>query len=305
MIASLLMAGALVGAVRGETVDDALCGLFEAKEHRYTGGHYKDELFRYRLFVPRNIQPGEECPILVWLHGLGESGLDNRASLRWLAGILRDNHPIEDYRFFVLVVQCTPGYPTWFQKAGKPLGNDMATVAMDILRKTMEERPIDAHRVYLAGVSTGGGGCWEMAMRYPETFAAVVPMGSAGGDVSRAANLANIPIWAFHNRRDNMVGLQGDEEMAAAVTRAGGNIVLTIIEADGHGSWNEAMDLGCMEWMLAQRLGQWNCWTPQGYPPWHWWHILTVPSGFLVLVALGIISERNRRRKRSSSSVGS
>ena len=53
---------------------------------------------------------------------------------------------------------------------------------------------------------------------YPEVFAAVVPLSSAGGDVSRADKLANVPIWAFHNRNDRKTSPDGGvEETVAAV----------------------------------------------------------------------------------------
>ena len=93
----------------------------------------------------------------------------------------------------------------------------MLTVVAEILRKTIGDYSVDQDRVYLAGVSSGGNGCWEIAMRHPDLFAAVVPMGSGGGDLSRAANLVNIPIWAFHSLEDKSTPPVGTQQMAAAV----------------------------------------------------------------------------------------
>ena len=108
----------------------------------------------------------------------------------------------------------------------------MLTVTADILQKTMRECPIDTNRIYLAGLSAGGAGCWKMAMRYPDLFAAVIPMASDGGDSSRATKLANVPIWAFINDGER----KGVEDTVAVVKSADGIVHLTVMQAPGHDS---------------------------------------------------------------------
>jgi predicted peptidase len=278
--------------------------LFESCEYRRTAGKSQPELFRYRLFVPRNQTPGEEFPLLVWLHGAGENGSDNWRNLKWLDLILETPGYIEKYRFFILVVQCPQEGPGWSGGSGagnskSPGADDMLSVTYEILQKTLREQPVNKNRVYLSGVSSGGSASWEMALRYPEVFAAVVPMASGGGDVSRAARLVNIPVWAFHNEHDDHTSPDGDKQMVAAVENAGGNVLLTLVPSDGHDCWQETfLRRGVMTWMLDQRRGTWICWTPPGCKPWKWWHVFGVPGAFLALVAIGWCSERNRRRRR-------
>ena len=268
--------------------------LFKTHEHRYTGGQYQDELFKYLLFVPRNLKSGERCPLLVWLHGFRENGLDDQRSLRWLDLILADSDHIEKYRFFILVVQCPPENSSWFRSM-EDSPDDMLTVAYDVLQKTMREQPIDPDRVYLSGVSSGAGGCWEMAMRYPDVFAAVVPMASSGGDVSRVEKLKNIPIWVFHNIDDKDSSPAGDMEMTTAIEMAGGNVHLTLCKGRSHDCWNKAFQMNVMDWMLEQRRGS-ICWTPPGCQPWKWWHLGAVPCAFIVLVWLEWYWVRRRRK---------
>jgi predicted peptidase len=292
----LLAASVLLGVATPD-----LPTFFEAKEYRYTGGHYKQELFRYRLFVPRNIKPKERCPILVWLHGLGENGSDNVKSLAHLDLVLTDLAHVEKYRFFILVAQCPSANPYWFNRA-EPV-DDMINVAVEILRKTLREQPIDESRIYLSGLSAGGNGCWEMAMRHPELFAAVVPMASGGGDLSRVANLIDIPIWAFHNTKDDGVPADGDRETATAIEAAGGNVHLTLIRAEGHDCWTKTFQYyNIMTWILEQKRGAWICWRPPGFRQ-RTWHIMATPAAFLILVWLGWCSERRRRQKRIADNV--
>ena len=135
-------------------------------------------------------ESAKRYPLLVWLHGYGENGLDNERQLKWLDLILDDPDHVEKYRFFILAVQCAPGDPAWYRNSKTATPADMLAAAMDVLHKVMQDYPVDLDRICLAGVSTGGSACWEMAMRYPDVFAAVVPMASWGGDVSAR------PAWS-------------------------------------------------------------------------------------------------------------
>ena len=304
MFAASVIASVLLLAPSPEDliVPRSFADLLESCEYRYTGGQYQEELFRYRLFVPRDPKPQEKYPLLVWFHGYGEHGLDNQISLKYLnTVILKDLGHLEKYRFFILVVQCPPSNSNWFRSsgAGPAAADDMLSVTYAILQKTLGERPVDQDRVYLAGVSAGGGACWEMATRYPEVFTAVVPMSSGGGDVSRAAKLVDIPIWAFHNDFDKGTPPEGDARMVAAVKRAGGNAHLTLFPSGSHFCWDDAFhQCDAMAWMLGQRRDASLCWTPAGCRPWKWWHVFGVPGVFLALVGAGWYSERRRRMRQ-------
>jgi predicted peptidase len=55
-------------------------------------------------------------------------------------------------------------------------GSDMISVTDAILSDLLQEFPIDRARIYLAGISSGGTGCWQYSLRLPKRFAAVAPM---------------------------------------------------------------------------------------------------------------------------------
>ena len=293
MLTTLAMASVLLF---GDFAD-----LFEAHVHRYTGGQYHNELFRYRLFVPHSMEPTKQYPLLVWLHGLGEAGSDNQRNLNYLNLLLDDPDHIEQFRYFILVVQCPKMNPGWFHSygdvdSGVAQSDDILTVTAEILQKTMRKYPVDPDRVYLAGVCSGASGCWEMAIRYPELFAAVVPMTAPRGDVSRVTKLVNIPIWAFISISEQENGVK---DMVAALKSVGGNVHLTVTPTPSHDSWSEPMRGGVMDWMLTQRRGSPSCWTPPGYSTWQWWHILTLPCALLVFLRLAWCIEQRRRWRKA------
>lgn len=160
---------------------------FQTREYRYSGGEGPEEIVvPYRLFVPRNVRHARRRPLLVWLHGKAEGGLDNRLNLTHLPTLLKDSGPIEQCPFFILVPQCPSPEIVWTTNLGsrKLPGlepQDMLTATDQILQETMRQQSVDPDRVYLAGVCSGGSACWEMAMRHPELFAALVPTTPGGG----------------------------------------------------------------------------------------------------------------------------
>ena len=255
--------------------------------------------------------------------------MDNRQNLRYLPMVLRDVEHLEQYRFFILVPQCpsteivwTSNLETVEEQVGQVVAgtrrvpsaisgtrrvpttgstgpDDMLTVAEQLLQKTMREQPVDPDRVYLLGISSGGTGAWEMALRHPDWFAAVVPISPDHGDPSQAAKLAAIPIWVFHDNGDRP---EATQRMVEAVEAAGGNIHLSLSRTGQHDAWTVALrGFDVVDWMLEQRRGAWICWRPPGCKPWRWWHILGVPLAFAGIVCVGWYSERRRRRSEAES----
>ncbi len=273
--------------IRAQTVE-----LFESREHHSTEGRFEGRSFKYRLFVPRSITPGRRYPLLIWIHGKGDGGTNNVGQLKWIDLMLDEPAHAEKYRFFVLAVQCPMDLP-WFDQTAAADGSpdDMLTVMTDILRETMLSNPVDRDRISLIGISSGASAAWEMAMRHPRLFAALVPLACASGsDESRAARLVKIPIWAFINNGER----KGVESMVNAVQAAGGNAYLTVADAYGHDAWSTPLRGGILEWILAQRRGAF-CWTPPGHDPWQWWHVLTLPLAFLAFLRVAWALEQRRR----------
>jgi predicted peptidase len=297
----------LIALVATPPVNPEFVSLFEPLEYRFTGGQYTDREFKYRLYVGATTESDQRMPLIVWLHGMGDGGIDNAWQLRWLERLIFRHQAGHRYPFFLLAVQCPPDNPAWTRAGSTFQADDMINVAKEILEQTLRDYPTDPERVYLSGVSSGGTGCWLFVARYPELFAAVAPFASAGGDSSTANRIAHIPIWAFHSKDDRGTKIRGVRDTVGAVKASGGNAHLTEVDSAEHDCWSIAFDRHLLDWLLAQRRGQTPSWDPGALPlgvrladfarGWQWWQVL-LQVGIPVLLIAGVWSAMRARRRR-------
>lgn len=128
--------------------------------------------------------------------------------------------------------------------------NNMVKELKTIIDSVIEEYGILKDRIFLTGSSMGGYGTWEMAMCYPEMFAAIAPV-AGGGVVWRTGKLIKTPVLAYHGEKDYSVPLAQSEIMVNSTIGKGGTAELHIIKDKGH---NDGIDYAYRETDLIQRL---------------------------------------------------
>lgn len=193
----------------------------------------------YGVFYPDNYK---DLPLLIYLHGAGERGTQySHIYAHAIPKLIKEGMEIPAV---VLCPQC-PAPFIW---------NNMVKELKDIIDKVAEEYEIKKDRILLTGSSMGGYGSWEMAMCYPETFAAIAPV--AGGGVAwRAAKLRNMPIKTYHGSIDSVVTPLQSEVMVDAVNSSGGKAELVYLSGLEHNSGIDYAyrNTDLLEWLLAQR----------------------------------------------------
>lgn len=177
-------------------------------------------------------------PLLIYLHGAGERGRNFDHIYRH--GIPKLIKEGQDIKAVVLFPQC-PGEYIW---------NNMVKELKLIIDSVIEEYGISKDRILLTGSSMGGYGTWEMAMCYPEMFAAIAPV-AGGGVVWRASKLIKTPVLAYHGENDTVVPLSQSEIMVNSTDCHGGVAQLEILKEKGH---NDGIDYAYRETDLIQRL---------------------------------------------------
>lgn len=285
-----------------EPIPSYVIDLFESRSINYSGGRYQDADLAYRLFVPPLVEITEQYPLLVWASGYGERGNDNVGQLMHLDHLLDDPSNPEKFPFFVLAMQNPPDSGRWADSSGVPKPDEPATILVEILEQTIRDCPIDEDRIYLSGVSSGGTACWEIALRHPNKFAAIVPMASSGTPApkDRLKLLTRVPIWAFHCTEDPSMPPTTVRSTVATLSEVGGRVHLTEIEEESHDCWTAAFrDYRVMEWMLSHSRKSNSGYLP-GEVPWRWWHIAVVPVLSATVVGLFSLEKKRRTGLRSS-----
>lgn len=218
----------------------------------------------YRLLSPpaerSSSGDGSKFPLVLFLHGAGERGDDNRRQLLYFPTRMADPAVRRAYPCFVLAPQC-PAEQRWVEvdwdaPQSSPLAEPTLVMKQVIgaLQSIFTGGRVDRSRVYLTGLSMGGYGCWDLAMRRPEMFTALVPI-CGGGDETSAARLADLPTWAFHGALDPAVPVERSRRMIEAIRQAGGSPRYTELADVDHDSWTAAYSdsSGLLAWMFDQR----------------------------------------------------
>ena len=206
----------------------------------------------YRLFVPPGYSQDMSYPLVLWLHGAGGAGSDNRLQIladqtlgtrTWTKPQNQAKHPT-----FVLV----PQSPTnWVSNGLDRLSPEMSLV-LAVLNTVRGEFNIDPARTYVAGQSDGGIGTWNLIIQRPDIFAAAIPL-CGGGDPSKVSMIANMAIWAFHGGRDKIISVAESRKMINALKRAGGHPRYTEYSNVGHDVWTRAFaEPDLVDWLFAQ-----------------------------------------------------
>jgi predicted peptidase len=238
IIAVLIMA---VPTMAQDTIDG-----FIARVHR-SGGHTTP----YRVFVPKEYNSAKKYPLVLWLHGSGSVGKDNRKQITQAStmGTHTWTRPGNQAKYpaFVVAPQCCQLGASWTTPA--QLG-----LVIEILATLQQEFSIDATRLYVAGQSMGGYGTWALIAHKPGMFAAAVPL-CGGGNVLAAPAIAKTPVWAFHGASDPTVSVWESRKMIEAVKKAGGSPRYTEYPGVGHDVWLRTFkEPGLLDWVFAQHL---------------------------------------------------
>jgi predicted esterase len=217
--------------------------------HPYTSEQAK---LNYLLYVPGEYgaDPERKWPLLIYLHGM------DREHANVLA--LRNDYPLntltdQDYFPFVVVApKGEGGYEFWSKE-------EMVSSIMTLLNEIQAALAVDPDRIYLTGVSAGGNGTWEIAVRYPGRFAALVPvMGYYDWPFSVPdiiCDLAAVPVWAFHGAKDELIPLEAEQSLVDALQACGGDVQFTVYPDAGHDLKSERVyTQELYDWLLSHSL---------------------------------------------------
>ena len=164
------------------------------------GGYFKALPARYDATT-------KKYPLLIFIHGQSALGTGSADDLKKVAGgphgmLKKKQFPPsftvgkENFSFIVI----SPQFKTW------PTADDVDAVVKYFSSKLR----IDPTRIYVTGLSMGGGVTWDYAGKYASKIAAIVPVCGASSTTNAKAKVMvnnNLPVWAFHNEGDPTVSV--------------------------------------------------------------------------------------------------
>jgi predicted peptidase len=213
----------------------------------------------YLEYLPQSYsEDGAGLPLLLFLHGSGESGDGSLSHLIKLTGdaifglIEQDRWP-DDRPFVVLGPQHQEEDPNWCTESDE---------IHEFIDFALEHYNVDSARVYATGLSCGAIGLWNYLNEYGnEQIAAAIPIagyGLAAVD-RRGCELGSMPIWAFHGEDDVQVPVHGTAyplgQLLACTDPAPVDARLTVYPLGGHDVWTRTYSMSSghdiYEWLLS------------------------------------------------------
>ena len=247
-----------------------VCGVFMNSAVLADNTRFQTKVFKnakglslnYRILLPKSYDSKKAYPLVLFLHGAGERGLDNSSQLNNVVYRFADDDIYNLYDAIVLAPQC-PQNKRWAEidwDADTVIQPDQQSDTMGLVVELLElvkkSYAIDSNRLYVMGLSMGGYGTWDIISRYPEMFAAAVPI-CGGADLKNAKKIAHMPIWVFHSADDDIVSVFHSRDMVDSIKTAGGKPIYTEFTDAGHNSWDSAFATpALLPWLFSQVKGK-------------------------------------------------
>lgn len=198
---------------------------------------------QYLLYLPQeyNVDTTKHFPLLLFLHGSGESG-DNIEKVK-THGPPKLIAEGKNFPFIVLSPQNPDINKLW---------NAEAVTAL--LEHIEINYRVDPTRIHLAGLSRGAYGAWQVAIQNPSKFASLTLIsGVSPGFYVKW--LKDTPIWVFHGEDDDVIPVSESDNVVKELKDNGQNVRYTRYPNTGHDAWTQTFDNPeLFEWMLEQRI---------------------------------------------------
>ncbi len=223
---------------------------------------HKSDTLHYRILYPENYNKSLKYPLFLFLHGAGERGSDNNLQLIHGSNLFTDEGNRKLYPAIVIFPQCARnGYwaPIKDRKDGIEFGDahkmtPQMQMVIRLLNQIKKTEAVDKNRVYVAGLSMGGMGTFDLICRYPKKFAAAVPI-CGGVGLSRLKKAVKVPIRIYHGSADNVVSPEHSRNAYIELKARGAQKVeLFIFPGVGHDSWTNAFNQeDFLKWIFSQK----------------------------------------------------
>lgn len=204
----------------------------------------------YGLYLPKKYDSEKKYPLVIMLHGAGSN---HRLALRRVFGKSNTNGETD--------VEASRYFPAWndvdyivaapYARGTMGYQGVAEQDVYDVLADVKKRFSIDDNRIYLTGLSMGGGGTLWIGLTHPSIWAAIAPVCPAPPKETDnyALNALNFPVHFFHGEVDHSVPVTVSRDWTKKLKEAGTQVEYTEYPGVDHNSWEKAYaDGSIFEW---------------------------------------------------------
>jgi pimeloyl-ACP methyl ester carboxylesterase len=202
----------------------------------------------YSLFLPLDFAVNKTYPLVIMLHG---AWANHRSAIFDVIG--KGNNPagndlVESYKFYTdfyglqYIIACPFGRGTMGYQ-GIPEDD-----VMRVIEECKRNFHIDENRVYLTGLSMGGGGTFYLGLTRPDLFAAIAPVCPAPPPDAWElwGNALDLPVSVHQGGADPAVNPESTRFIVSELQKAGVLVEYNEYPEIGHDIWVNAYKNGAI-----------------------------------------------------------
>ncbi|WP_226388694.1 prolyl oligopeptidase family serine peptidase [Penaeicola halotolerans] len=244
----------------GQDVDFSL---YEEKVYINENGDRMD----YRILYPEAYDKSKKYPLVLFLHGAGERGSDNRKQLTHGGKLFLKPENRSKFPAIVVFPQC-PEDDYWidisvrkklydkedldFSEVNAPPSKQMSLL-IELHQSILTNEAVDEKRQYVIGLSMGGFGTFDLISRNPKKFAAAIPI-CGGGNVTITKKYAkHTSLWITHGALDDIVPVLYSQRVYDALKKNGADVKYTEFPNANHNAWDPTFAIpDLLPWLFSK-----------------------------------------------------
>lgn len=242
--------------IKPNKIETSYKGELKTTESAMDKGLYKVPSRRaipYYFYKP---EEDEKLPLVVFLHG-GPDGTNDNINLKpfvhkqpliFIQPSLQRRHPC-----YFLAPQIKKNESWGTRNVNQPSEalEDLVSLIQDLIKKN----EIDANRVYITGLSSGGWGAFDAVRLYPSVFAAGLVVSSAPATPLVEKSSQINPVWFSCNENDASIYETNKKNLEALKTKKVPSMLCVAISRKGHSAWEWAFFYKkTYQWLFKQEL---------------------------------------------------
>lgn len=190
----------------------------------------------YAIAAPRSFEPGRTYPLVISLHSEDSDHRLNLAQIQRAAP-----------RGWIVACPLARGAMGYQGIAEQDV--------YDVLEDVKRRFPVDDDRVYLTGISMGGGGALWLAMTRPDVWAGVAALcaDTIPGSEELAGNLLDLPVRLFHGESDPVVPVAQSRLWQKRLLDVGVPVAYFEYPMTRHNVWDIAYRGAVEDWFATLR----------------------------------------------------